>query len=119
MNPVYPLLVVPGLGAGPKVSCGHERGAQGVDALLAVPIQSGGPGPGQALEAAQVTEVDSEIGGEDGVLDHAEDSGVLGGAECVQDPVTVQVEDDEGLVEVVPLQGGARVELGQGGVGGQ
>ena len=33
--------------------------------------------------------------------------------------MAVQVEDDEGLVEVMPLQGGARVELGQGRVCGQ
>ena len=63
--------------------------------------------------------MDRQVSGEDGVLYHHHDLGVLGRAQRVQDPVTLQVEDDERLVEVVSLQGGAGVEPGEGGVGDQ
>ena len=63
--------------------------------------------------------MDRQVSGEDGVLYHQHDLGVLGRAQRVQDPVTLQVEDDERLVEVVSLQGGAGVEPGEGGVGDQ
>ena len=63
--------------------------------------------------------MDRQVSGEDGVLYHHHDLGVLDRAQRVQDPVTLQVEDDERLVEVVSLQGGAGVELGEGGVGDQ
>lgn len=63
--------------------------------------------------------MDSEVSCKDGVLNHPQGFGVLGRSEGVQNPMAVQVEDDEGLVEVMPLKGGAGVELGQGRVGGQ
>ena len=66
-----------------------------------------------------MAEVDSEVSCKDGVLNHPQGLGVLGRCEGVQNPVAVQVEDYERLVEVMPLKGGAGVELGQGGVGGQ
>ena len=63
--------------------------------------------------------MESQVSGEDGVLDHSQHLAVLAGAQAVQDPVAVQVEDDQRLVEVVSLQGRARVELRQRGVGRQ
>ena len=39
--------------------------------------------------------------------------------EGVKDPMAVQIEDDQGLAEVMPFQGRAGVDHGQGRVGGQ
>ena len=66
-----------------------------------------------------VLKVDGEVGGEDGLLDDAEGRAVLGLGQVLEDPVAVEVEDDDGLVEVVLLQGRGRVEAGQGGVAGK
>ena len=116
-HPGHPLLVVPGLGAGPQVRGRHQGRRQDLDTGRVGPVNVSGVG--QLVESGEVTEVESQVGGEDGVLDHSQHLAVLAGAQVVQDPVAVQVEDDQRLVEVVSLQGGAGVELGQRGVGGQ
>ena len=65
-----------------------------------------------------MAEVNRQVRGQDGVLDHCQNLGVFSRRQTVQDPVSVKIEDDQRLVEMVSLQGGAGVQLGQRRVGG-
>ena len=67
----YPLLVFPWLCTGPEVAGSHQSGANNLNTLLFVPVQTFGPSRCQAHESAEVAEVDREIGGEDSVLNDA------------------------------------------------
>ena len=112
-------MVVPWLGCGPQVSSCHEGSSDNVDVVITGPVQAVGTSSRQLVEPGEVAEVDSQVGGQDGVLNDQHDLGILCWSQSVQDPVTIKVEDDQGLVEVMSLQSGAGVQFGQGGVGSQ
>ena len=50
---------------------------------LVSPVQASSPSTCKPLELAKVAEVDGEVCGEDGVLDHPEGLGILGRTEGV------------------------------------
>ena len=50
-------------------------------------------------------EMQTEVGGQDGLLDHSQGGAVLLLVQVLQDLVAFQVQDHQGLIQVVSLQG--------------
>ena len=50
-------------------------------------------------------EMQTEVGGQDGLLDHSQGGAVLLLVQVLQDLVAVQVENHQGLIQVMSLQG--------------
>ena len=97
-------MVVPWFGCCPQVSSCHESSSDNVDVVITAPVQVVRTSRGQLVESGEVAEVDSQVCGQDGVLYDQHDLGILGWSQSVQDSVTIQVENDQCLVEVMSLQ---------------